>query len=114
MNAITIDKQRLIETLATNRSLHKHEFETASAGWLKKATEYLQQRVDDALAGRKIDLRFDLPQPLDHTDDYDRVLLMLDFAVGDTFTLTEQEFAWYVQDEWGWKQNFTQTNSRYA
>jgi hypothetical protein len=54
-----------------------------------------------------------LPMPEDHTDDYERAIKMLDLDVREDIELTEQEFAQYVLDDWGWKDQWTTTNSAY-
>ena len=38
---------------------------------------------------------------------------MLEWEVGDEVMLTEYEFAQFVQDDWGWKQQFRTTGMEY-
>ena len=73
----------------------------------------LDRRVRDLKAGRHIDQYIGLPEPEDHTDDYDRVIMMAHMSVDDTITLSEDEFAMYVMDQWRWKQDFAETTLRY-
>jgi hypothetical protein len=58
------------------------------------------------MAGRGIDLNFNLNQPESHMGDYARVLKMLEMDIKPEIMLDEQQFANYVMDEWNWKYNF--------
>ncbi len=51
--------------------------------------------------------------PEDHTRDYDRRIKMYEMDIDDTIEMTEQEFAQYVLDDWGWKQAWTTSNTAY-
>jgi hypothetical protein len=55
-----------------------------------------------------------LPYPVDHTEDYDRVVEQLEWSLDDTLELNEQEFNTYVRDQWGWKQAFQETHTMYS
>lgn len=68
-------------------------------------------------AGRYINQYLGIPEPEDHTEDhtgdYDRVIMMAHMSVEDTITLSEDEFAMYVMDQWRWKQDFADTTLCY-
>ena len=73
----------------------------------------LDARLHDACKGRRIDVSISLPQPEDYTDDYDRVLEMLNYEVNGVVEFDQHEFAQYVQDDWGWKNRFLDTSMMY-
>lgn len=104
-----INKEKLKAEVKANRDDHRELFEEALEGFREKAIANLEARIQEIRDGGQISLYLDLQQPEDHTDDYDRVLEMLEFEVEETVTLTEQEFAQYVQDNWGWKNAFAAT-----
>ena len=54
-----------------------------------------------------------MPVPEDHTEDYDREILMLKMEIEAVITLTAGEFDRYVMDNWGWKASFTTSNAPY-
>jgi hypothetical protein len=74
----------------------------------------LEGRIRDLKRGRHIDQYLRLPEPEDHTDDYDRVLAMAEMSVDEEIELNADDFAMYVMDQWHWKQSFTETTSYYA
>ena len=39
--------------------------------------------------------------------------MMATMSVEDTISLSEDEFAMYVMDQWRWKQDFAETTLRY-
>ena len=45
--------------------------------------------------------------------DIHRVIMMATMSVEDTISLSEDEFAMYVMDQWRWKQDFAETTLRY-
>jgi hypothetical protein len=96
-----------------NREAHREVFEEALDGYHRRLKAELEQRVRDLKAGRRINQYIGLPEPEDHTDDYDRVIMMAHMSVEDTITLSEDEFAMYVMDQWRWKQDFAETTLRY-
>ncbi|ADG76169.1 hypothetical protein Cfla_3290 [Cellulomonas flavigena DSM 20109] len=63
--------------------------EAYRARWIRE----LERRLHDVRRGRAIDQTFRLPEPEDHTDDYDRVLAMARMSVDDVIELTEHESA---------------------
>ncbi len=39
---------------------------------------------------------------------------MAEMSIDDTITLSEDEFAMYVMDQWRWKQSFTESTLVYT
>ncbi len=74
----------------------------------------LETMLGDAKAGRRIRRAVKLPEPSDHTRDYERVILMLELAEAERITLSEVEFSQYVLDEWGWREDFLSTSAAYS
>jgi hypothetical protein len=114
MRQVTVDKEQLREKLVENRDRHRGIFEEALAGFQKEAIRLLEEQLDRARRGlrRTVFVRLDCPE--DHTADYDRVIAMLDMEVGDTVSLTEQEFAQFVQDDWSWQHQWLSASSRFS
>jgi hypothetical protein len=108
-----IKKDDLKAILADNRAQHRETFLKAQAGFRARVIEELDRRLTDARLGRKIDLRIGLPEPEDHTADYDREIRMLELETEDAVTLSAHLFDQLVMDSWGWSATFTATNSAY-
>lgn len=114
MQTITVEKNDLLHTLRENRKRHKAQYEQARDGYRQKVGDELAKRLEQVRAGKPIDLAFRLPEPRDHTADYDRAILMLEWDTDTEVSLDHQEFQTYVQDDWTWKRDFAATNSTYG
>jgi hypothetical protein len=114
MNPIKVNKEDLAKKVAANRALHRSIFDEAVEGYHKKSLELLQSHIDEIKAGRMLRVSVSLPFPEDHTDDYDRVLAMLEMSLESEIEIDENTFASYVMDDWQWKKAFLTTNSAYS
>jgi hypothetical protein len=113
MRNVTVNRDEFLVEVTANREAHREVFEEALDGYHRRLKAELEQRVRDLKAGRRINQYIGLPEPEDHTDDYDRVIMMAHMSVEDTITLSEDEFAMYVMDQWRWKQDFAETTRRH-
>jgi hypothetical protein len=113
MQTITVEKARLLATLTENRDKHRAVFLEAQDAYRAKVIEILDQRLEDAREGRKIDLFFRMPEPVDYTSEFDQAIAMVEWAQGDTIDLTHVDFQQYVLNEWGWSSNFAASTQSY-
>lgn len=114
MDTIRVPKLTLLEILKKNRDNHRAMFLDAQQGYREEVIKVLDARLKDAREGRKINLHFSMPAPIDQTKDYNIAIEMLEMAVDDIIELTAVEFRNYVKDDWSWRQNVTATNMLYA
>ncbi len=114
MDTVTVDRTELLATLTKNRDEHRQQFETALRGWRKEVLFALRRAVADAEQGKQFRTSVQLPQPSDHTDDYEEIIQVVMWSIGDEITLSRMEFRQFVLDEWGWKHDFLATNSMYT
>jgi len=114
VNPIKVEKANLLETLKTNRDAHRAVVEEAWEGYKNESIRQLEAQLARAKKGDRKQIFVSLTMPQDHTDDYDRAIAMLELDVEPYVMLDEHDFTSYVQDDWGWKQQWTQTNSAYA
>lgn len=113
MNIVTVKRGQLLSILKENREKHREIFLKAIDGYRKHAIEHLSSMLQDAKDGKRIRRSLELPVPMDQTPEYDRVIGMLNMSIDDQITLSSNEFACYVQDDWSWKEQFTHSNTRY-
>lgn len=106
MEKIVVDKAELLEKIKQNRADHRLIFDEALKGFKQQVEEELSRLLADARAGKRQDIRVVKYVPKDHTGDYDRTIAMIEMAKGDEVTLSEQDFAMYVMDDWGWQAEF--------
>lgn len=114
MREVRIEKGKLREKVQANRDAHRDVFERAVEGYRTAAAVFFAEQLDRLREGRQFMLRFAEPVPEDHTADYDAILEMLDMGEEQHITLTAAEFRQYVRDDWGWKQEWTQTTQNYV
>lgn len=114
MNAITVDKAALIQTLKDNRASHATIAAEAKSGYQTAVIAELEDMLAVAKAGAKIKRCVNAIEPMDQTKDYDRAIAMLELSLDTRITLEEQDFQTYVLDEWHWKSRFTASNSSYS
>ena len=114
MREVTVDKAQLIGKVQNNRDDHRKIFEEAVEGYKKEGVRLLEEHIERIKKGKLERVYVSLPEPEDHTSDYDRVLKMLEMHTGHEVTIDEDSFASYVMDDWSWKRQFLQTNSAYS
>ena len=114
METVRVQRDRLVAILKDNRQTHKTEFIQAVEGYRKKLLALLEEHVENVRAGRTYSVRIDLPEPIEHTKDYDREIQMLALSVDEIIELKRGEFAQYVMDDWAWKGQFSVTNALYT
>jgi hypothetical protein len=111
---VEVDTQELLKRIRENRDKHRAIFESALEGFKTQVIEHLERRLEQIRKGKLPDLTIRLPQPEDHTEDYDCVIDMLETHTKDTIQISNLEFAMYVRDDWQWKRQFNQTVSNYT
>lgn len=113
METVRVKKDQLLSKVRENRRAHRDLFLKAQEGYREKVIEELDIMLRDAREGKKIRRGISLPEPIDQTRDYDRVVAMLEMSVDEYIELNPTEFAQYVLDDWQWKANTMHINSSY-
>lgn len=114
MQEITVGVQQLLETLKENREKHRETFEEAVEKYRLKAIEVFEENIDHIKEGGQVRQGLFLPEPEDHTRDYDQAIQMLEWHETGSIKLSRIEFQQLVQDDWGWKQSWMQNTVSYA
>ena len=114
MQTVTVKKAELLETLKKNQAAHRAIFEKAQEGYRRVVIGLLDAAILDAKENKEIITYFNVEAPHDHTEDYRRVIKMLEWSVSDEAELTQIEFSQFVMDNWGWKQDFLSNSCMYV
>ena len=114
MQKITVKKNELLVALRANRDAHYELFLKAQEGFKKKIVEALEQRIEAARKGRRIEMYINLSEPINKTDAYDTAIEMLEMDVRDEVELSREEFRNFVKDTWEWSAAARATNSGYV
>jgi hypothetical protein len=113
MRTVNLRRDEFVEKVTANKATHRDVFEKALDGYQRRLVRELERRVADVKAGRRIDRYISLPEPSDHTEDYDRILMMAEMSVDEIIELSADDFTRFVMDQWDWKQDFTETATYY-
>ena len=113
---VTVKKDELLAAIRKNRESHRSEFLKAQEGYREEVIKTLDRMLADVRDGRPFVQAqiMSLTMPIEHTNDYDRVIRMLEMSIAEEITVTEGQFSQYVLDDWGWKAQFTATSTRYS
>lgn len=114
MQTITVSKDRLIGALRANRDEHRDIFLRAQEAFREKVIEVLDERLRAARDGDKIELWIAMPQPEDHTPEYDKAIAMVEWAEGETIDLSEKDFARFVLNQWEWEGTWAANTRSYV
>lgn len=109
---IKVDKTKLIAQILANKENHIKEYEKAVVAYKKEALKQLAeqtQRVEDGA----LDAKLDLVEPVNNSDNYDKVVDMFEWEVEDQVELTQDEFREYVQDETDFAMQAKMSNAYY-
>lgn len=114
MNTVKVKRLELLDKIRGNRTKHRELFLKAQEGYRELVITELDRMLKDARDGKRIRRTISMPEPQDHTDDYDRVISMLEMSLDEIVEIHANEFDMYVRDRWGWKQIADLTNIAYA
>jgi hypothetical protein len=116
MNSIKVKKIDLIAAMEKNRAEHRAAFIKAQDAYRATVIKVLDEELQAAKHGRPFVLAriTALVQPSDHTNDYERIIGMLNMDTGDIVELNQQEYKCYVEDDWGWMGQFANEVSNYG
>jgi len=132
LSKITVGVKPLIEKLKENKSQHVELYEEACKAFKKNSVKYIERKIkefenSDGTEG----LRFNLAAPTSYESEYTEIIGMLEFSLATAgeyafaaaratnngqpmIELTREEFRNYVQDDWGWKQQWSMSVSGYV
>jgi hypothetical protein len=105
---IRMSKSKLLETLRKNRAAHRTIFEEALKGFKQRYNDLWERCLADARAAGKLTAG-PIP-PKDHTEDYDRIIKILELDNCQEVELSEVDVQRYFMDDWAWKRDFLESS----
>ncbi len=94
--------------------MHLANFRAAHKAFREEVVAELRKRAEGIEAGNDVDLHFKMPEPQDHTNDYDTAIAMVQWSVEGTVEITYYDFQKYVLDQWDWTRRFSETVNHYS
>lgn len=115
-NKVTVNKVTLLDTIKANRDTHIAEYMQAASGYRVQLLGVLSGLLAALHDGSDVSLReaVMLAKPVNHVEDYNSIIKMLEMSVGDTATLSEDQFERYVMDDWNWKAQHRDISASYG
>lgn len=101
-----VKKEDLMDKIKSNRDKHHAIFVEAVEAYHKEALRRLEEKKQEILSGKVVNILIHIPVPEDHTHDYNRAIEMIEMDVREEIELGEEEFAQYVMDDWEWKRQW--------
>lgn len=95
---LLIRKVDLIAKIKENKEKHIKDYQEAVIAYKKEALKQLALLTFQVERG-SLDAKLDLTTPVDNTKHYDDTIQMFEWEVADEVSLTQSEFANYVQDQ---------------
>ncbi len=114
MDKVTVKVEKLLKTVKKNRTAHRDLFLKAQEVYRQDIIEELDRMLKDAKSGKEIRRVITMPEPMNHTKDYDRVITMLEMSVDKEVKLDAHAFDQYVMDNWAWSAGVRGVNTMYA
>lgn len=113
MDTITVEKSKLLDALRLNRDEHINIFDKAVEVYRRKVIEELERSLADARAGRKVSRMIMLPEPENHTADFDTAIKMLEWEQAAVIEIDRRDFMKYVENRWEWAASFAGNTASY-
>lgn len=114
MKTVLISKDKLLNKMAANRNGHHADFVEAHCGWQEKVIEELEKALKNAKEDIEFITNFNIPEPIDHTDEYDQIIDQIKWNEEEQIKLDYRDFNRFVLDNWDWKDEFIGTNAFYS
>lgn len=114
MKQVTINKDKLIEAITTNRDVHVAEYKVMLEEYMKQAISGATVLLKSLVKGdSSTKLNLDLRKPLNMEQSYTDALDMLQYEEESTVTLTDREFKNLIKDDWEWSNTFAMSKTAY-
>ena len=114
MYTVKVERGKLLNILKENREKHRAIYKETLDGYQKEVIRHLQFALDQALAGEKFITNIKLIAPKDYTENYNRIIGMLELSIEDMVEIDDTEYRQYILDEWTWKKDFEMSSSSYG
>lgn len=100
MNNVTVSKEELLKVLKDNKAKHVQIYTDAIEGVKVQYKNLLEKELKKLEDGKEVKASVNVQLPINHEEEYNEVIEMLEMSVDEEIELTRHEFQQYVQDKW--------------
>lgn len=112
---VVANTKDVLAQVRANREKHIAIVAEAKQGYIARAKEALQAKLNQLNGGKPVSLSFPgLMQPLDYTSTYDTAIAMLELHTEPTIKLDSEQVQGLIRDEWGFRKAFLDSTSAYS
>lgn len=112
LSSVRVSKEFLLGKLEINREDHIAIYKEALQAWHLQILNTLKKELKKVENNKEYQPNCYVAKPVSHEKSYNRIIALLSASLDEEFVLLNSEFSQYVQDEWGWKEQFMTTVSR--
>lgn len=115
-NTVIIPKEKLLNTLWTNRAEHRKIVDAALVKYQEAVNKELKKMAKRARKGKRVPHNFlnFLPVPQDYTTAFDQAIQQVEWDVREEIELTREDFNRFIRNEWEWANMFAASSARYV
>jgi hypothetical protein len=110
----TFSKDEILKIIEANREAHRATFTKAVEVYSERLVAWHKEEVKRVLRGEKGSRFVHLPEPEDHTEDYDTVISMLRMHKLADITMAFHDYQNFVRDQWTWSERFAANTTSYT
>ena len=110
---VNVNRQDLLVALRAGLEKHKAAYTEAVSDYQAAVLKFLGDALKRAKKGDFKDVVLKLTPPSDRSDDYVKVIEMLEMSVDENINLDAESFRAYVKNEWPWTRSFELAGTMY-
>lgn len=99
MDEVIVNREALLKKLIENRDAHQKVYKDALDGFFVETEKRLIKAIKK-IENKQIISSISISAPVDHTEQYEEAIAMLEMSVEEEITLRKHEFNNYVLDSW--------------
>ena len=111
--SVNVSRVAMLEALKINLAAHKAEFEEAHRDYLAALKVKLDIAQVELAKGNTTAAYIKIVAPVDHSEDYEEVIEMMEMSVDETINLDADAFRAYFKNAWSWKSSFDTASGMY-
>ena len=111
---LSYPKDKLVEIIESQREEHVHRVARSTELYRRTLIDRLREKIAKVESMVEVSHHISITKPIDKTDEYDAILMMLRLSDGEQVELTERQFRCFVLNQWERKDAYTESTACYV